>query len=133
MMAELAGGLRHSSAGEAARVSRPSACRMVHRETSRLGALLAYANGMRTLLALLRRFLVRRVGRVWSSGGEQLSAVEYEAISLMAYEGRAAYRRAREQADYCREMGSLRGAIFWNRVAAEVARPTGPLRTKARQ
>ena len=133
MMAELAGGLSLRSAGEAARVSRPSDCRMVHRETAGLEAPLVHANGMRTLLALLRRFLVRRAGRDRSHGGEQLSAVEYEAISLIAYEGRAAYRRAREQAGYCRAMGSLSGAIFWNRVAAEVARRAGPLQTRARQ
>ena len=88
---------------------------------------------MRTLLTVLRRFLVRRADRDRSHGREQLSDVEYEAISLIACEGRAAYRRAREQAAYCRAMGSLSGAIFCNRVAAEVARRTGPLLTWARQ
>jgi hypothetical protein len=88
---------------------------------------------MRTLLALLRRFLVRRVDRDRSHGGEQLSAVEYEAITLITYEGRAAYRRAREQAHYCSAMRSPNSAIFWNHTAAEVARRTGPLRTQARQ
>ena len=30
-----------------------------------------------------------------------LTVIEYEAVSLIAYEGRAAYQRAREQAEYC--------------------------------
>jgi len=81
-------------------------------------------------LAILRHLLVRNAGRDRSHPGEQLSAVEYEAISMIADEGRAAYRTAREQADHCRRMGSPSGAIFWNRVAAEVARRTGPLRTR---
>ena len=81
---------------EAVLASRPSARHTVRQETASLGALLTHANGMRTLLALLRRFLVRRAGRDRSHGGEQLSAVEYEAITLITYEGRAAYRRPRE-------------------------------------
>jgi hypothetical protein len=56
-----------------------------------------------------------------------LTAVEYEAVALIAYEGRAAYDRACEQAEYCRASGSEDGYMFWSHVAAEVA-----LRTKGR-
>ena len=54
-----------------------------------------------------------------------LTAVEYEAVSLIAYEGRAAYERAREQASYCSSRGSEQGSQFWSEVALEVARRTG--------
>jgi aspartate aminotransferase-like enzyme len=53
--------------------------------------------------------------------------VEYEAVSLIAYEGQKAYARAREQARYCRGRGSEDGFRFWSAVANEVA-----LRTKGR-
>ncbi|MBL0408313.1 hypothetical protein JKG68_31020 [Microvirga aerilata] len=53
-----------------------------------------------------------------------LTAVEYEAVCLIAYEGREAYARAREQADYCRSLGSPSGTLFWSQVAAEVGRRT---------
>lgn len=62
-----------------------------------------------------------------------LTAIEYEAVSLIAYEGRAAYARAREQAEYCLGRGSESGCRFWSEVAVEVARRTGmpnPGRTK---
>jgi len=54
-----------------------------------------------------------------------LTVVEYEAVSLIAYEGRAAYIRAREQAEYCLSRGSEAGCRFWSDVAVEVARRTG--------
>jgi hypothetical protein len=54
-----------------------------------------------------------------------LTAVEYEAVCLIAYEGRAAYSRARQQAFYCRAMGSEQGFQFWSDVAAEVDRRAG--------
>ena len=38
-----------------------------------------------------------------------LTVIEYEAVSLIAYEGRAAYQRAREQAEYCLSRGSESG------------------------
>jgi len=53
--------------------------------------------------------------------------VEYEAVSLIAYEGQKAYGRARDQARYCRGKGSEEGFRFWSEVADEVA-----LRTKGR-
>ncbi len=56
-----------------------------------------------------------------------LTAVEYEAVTLIAYEGQKAYARAREQARYCRRQGSEDGYRFWSVVADEVA-----LRTKGR-
>jgi hypothetical protein len=54
-----------------------------------------------------------------------LTAVEYEAVCLIAYEGRDAHARAREQAAYCRSRGSLSGTSFWTEVAAEIAWRTG--------
>ena len=54
-----------------------------------------------------------------------LTVIEYEAVSLIAYEGRAAYERAREQAEYCLSQGSEAGCRFWSDVAVEVARRTG--------
>jgi hypothetical protein len=58
-----------------------------------------------------------------------LTVVEYEAVSLIAYEGRAAYQRAREQAEYCLSRGSETGCRFWSEVAVEVARRTGKMST----
>ena len=55
---------------------------------------------------------------------EGLTVIEYEAVSLIAYEGRAAYVQAREQADYCLRRGSKSGCRFWSEVAVEVARRT---------
>lgn len=54
-----------------------------------------------------------------------LTVIKYEAVSLIAYEGRAAYERAREQAEYCLSQGSEAGCRFWSDVAIEVARRTG--------
>jgi hypothetical protein len=59
-----------------------------------------------------------------------LTVVEYEAVSLIAYEGRAAYQRAREQAEYCLSRGSETGCRFWSEVAVEVARRTGMTTTR---
>jgi hypothetical protein len=59
-----------------------------------------------------------------------LTVVEYEAVSLIAYEGRAAYERAREQAEYCLSRGSESGCRFWSDVAVEVARRTGMTSTR---
>jgi hypothetical protein len=53
--------------------------------------------------------------------------VEYEAVSLIAYERHEAYARACEQALYCRRRGSEDGFRFWSAVAKEVA-----LRTSGR-
>jgi hypothetical protein len=55
--------------------------------------------------------------------------IEYEAVSLIAYEGRAAYQRAREQAEYCLNRGSEAGCRFWSEVAVEVSRRTGKMNT----
>jgi hypothetical protein len=57
----------------------------------------------------------------------KLTAVEYEAVTLIAYEGRNAHARACEQAEYCRHRGSEAGAQFWSQVAHEVR-----LRTRGR-
>jgi hypothetical protein len=59
-----------------------------------------------------------------------LTEIEYEAVSLIAYEGRAAYARAREQAEYCLSKGSEAGCRFWSDVALEVARRTGMTNTR---
>ena len=59
-----------------------------------------------------------------------LTVIEYEAVSLIAYEGRAAYQRAREQAEYCLSQGSESGCRFWSDVAVEVARRTGMTSTR---
>jgi hypothetical protein len=59
-----------------------------------------------------------------------LTVIEYEAVSLIAYEGRAAYQRAREQAEYCLSRGSETGCRFWSEVAVEVARRTGMTSTR---
>jgi hypothetical protein len=54
-----------------------------------------------------------------------LAAVEYEAVCLISYEGRAAYARARQQAFYCRSQGSEQGFRFWSAVAVEIDRRAG--------
>jgi hypothetical protein len=76
---------------------------------------------MPTLLSWLRARLRRR--RAEPSKG--LTAVEYEAVALIAYEGRDAYARACEQAGYCLDRGSRSGCAFWSKVAIEVAARTG--------
>jgi GGDEF domain-containing protein len=45
-----------------------------------------------------------------------------ESVSLIAYEGRSAYERAREQTEYCLRRGSESRCRFWSEVALEVAR-----------
>ncbi len=65
-----------------------------------------------------------------------LTEVEYEAITLIAQEGRGALAKAREQAAYCRRRRSEQGAEFWMRVAHEVAlrtngKPPPPARAAA--
>ena len=55
---------------------------------------------------------------------EGLTVIQYEAVSLIAYEGRAAYAQAQEQAEYCLRRGSEPGCRFWSEVAVEVARRT---------
>ena len=78
---------------------------------------------MRWILKHLGELMARLSRRKPPHSG--LSAVEYEAVCLIAYEGRAAFHQACEQALYCRAMGSPSGVIFWEEVAAEVARRTG--------
>jgi hypothetical protein len=80
---------------------------------------------MRQFLRSIRKALVSLAKR--PPGHQGLTAVEYEAVCLIAYEGRGAYARACEQADYCRSMGSPSGTVFWTQVAAEISgEPTGP-------
>jgi hypothetical protein len=76
---------------------------------------------MLKFLSLIRNWIMprRRLAR------SELTAVEYEAVCLIAYEGRAAYARARQQAFYCRSRGSEQGFRFWSEVAVEVDRRAG--------
>ena len=74
---------------------------------------------MLKLFHLIRQLFRRR------PPASDLTVIEYEAVSLIAYEGRAAYERAREQAEYCLGRGSESGCRFWSDVAVEVARRTG--------
>ena len=76
---------------------------------------------MRHILRRVRALLWRRAPSQPQVGG--LTAVEYEALTLIAYEGGS----AREQAEYCRQRGSEPGAQFWSQVAYEVR-----LRTRGR-
>ena len=76
---------------------------------------------MPMLFSSLRSWLHRRQAPPL----ETLTAVEYEAVTLIAFEGRNAYRRACEQAGYCLERGSKSGCEFWSKVAIEVAAPSG--------
>lgn len=75
---------------------------------------------LKVLLSWLRSTVPGRKRRA-----EGLTAIEYEAVTLIAYEGRDAYGRAREQADYYGKRGSPDGSKFWLEVAAEVALRTG--------
>jgi len=75
---------------------------------------------MRAIIHFIRS-LFRRGSRA-NEGG--LTEIEYEAITLIAQEGRGALARAREQAAYCRRRGSERGHEFWMRVASEVSMRT---------
>ena len=74
---------------------------------------------LRALLAALRARIRPRRIEAPEDGG--LTAVEYEAVTLIAYEGQGAYARAQEQARYCRRAGSESGFRFWSQVADEVA------------
>ena len=79
---------------------------------------------MRQLLRSIRQALVSLVRGAPSNKG--LTAVEYEAVCLIAYEGRGAYACAREQADYCRSLGSPSGTLFWSQVRLRLGgEPTG--------
>ena len=80
---------------------------------------------MRHILRRVRALLWRRAPSQPQVG--DLTAVEYEAVTLIAYEGGSARARAREQAEYCRQRGSEPGAQFWSQVAYEVR-----LRTRGR-
>jgi hypothetical protein len=77
---------------------------------------------MRQLLRSIRKAMKSLVRRTPSNKG--LTAVEYEAVCLIAYEGRKAYARAREQAEYCCSMGSSSGSLFWTQVGIEIGRRT---------
>jgi len=77
---------------------------------------------MKRLIGSIRTLLSRRPRTRIQAG---LTAVEYEAICLIAYDGRAAYARARQQAYYCRARGSEQGLRFWSAVATEVDRRAG--------
>jgi hypothetical protein len=77
---------------------------------------------MKRLIRYIRNSLARLTKRRRDDG---LTAVEYEAVCLIAYEGRAAYARARQQAFYCRSQGSEQGFRFWSIVAVEIDRRAG--------
>lgn len=85
---------------------------------------------MKRLIRYIRNALI---GPAKSQPQDGLTAVEYEAICLIAYEGRAAYARARQQAFYCRARGSETGFRFWSLVAAEVDRRAGASARRANQ
>ena len=76
---------------------------------------------MPMLFSWLRSWLRRRQAPPL----ETLTAVEYQAVTLIAFEGRNAYRQACEQAGYCLERGSKSGCEFWSKIAIEVAARTG--------
>jgi hypothetical protein len=77
---------------------------------------------MKRLISYIRSSISGLTKRRHQDG---LTAVEYEAVCLIAYEGRAAYARARQQAFYCRARGSEQGFRFWSTVAVEVDRRAG--------
>jgi hypothetical protein len=79
------------------------------------------------MIARLLDWLRRKLGSPTRSeqAHSGLTEIEYEAVSLIAYEGRHACARAREQVEFCRKHGSSRGVLFWSRVAIEVERRTG--------
>ena len=77
---------------------------------------------MRRLIHYIGNALAQLTKRRQDDG---LTAVEYEAVCLIAYEGRAAYARARQQAFYCRSQGSEQGFRFWSAVAVEIDRRAG--------
>ena len=106
---------------------------------------------MKRLTEYVRALLPRRPMLQTEAG---LTAIEYEAICLITYEGgaaisdgplpllehavgacgfRAAYARAREQAFYCRTRGSEQGFRFWSAVATEVDRRAGARAKSAKQ
>ncbi len=87
---------------------------------------------MRRLLAKITRMLIRRKREMSPAAQEPgLTAVEYEAVALIGYEGQEAYTRACEQARYCRARGSEDGFRFWSEVAREVRlRTKGHMREK---
>lgn len=82
---------------------------------------------MRSLVALLQALINQVHARFYGKPEAGLSEVEYEAITLIAQEGRGALAKAREQAAFCRRRGSEQGQKFWIQVANEVS-----LRTKGK-
>lgn len=82
---------------------------------------------MRALITLLQALINKVYARLYGPPKGGLTEVEYEAITLIAQEGRAALSRAREQAAFCRRRGSEKGRLFWTQVANEIS-----LRTKGR-
>lgn len=78
----------------------------------------------RLLILLLSLWRPAARDRTRSAKHDGLTAVEYEAVTIIAYEGRKAYARACEQARYCRRNGSAEGFQFWSEVAGEVRRRT---------
>jgi hypothetical protein len=85
---------------------------------------------MKRLIGYIHKALARVTRRRPQDG---LSAIEYEAICLIAYEGRASYTRARQQAFYCRARGSEQGFRFWSAVAVEIDRRAGASAGKAKE
>ena len=68
--------------------------------------------------SLFRRFRARR------KTAQGLTAVEYEAVTMMDLEGRAAFEVACEQSWECQFRGSPAASDFWASVAVEIARRT---------
>ena len=82
---------------------------------------------MRALVTLLQSIINKVYARLYGPPKGGLTEVEYEAITLIAQEGRAALSKAREQAAFCRRRGSEQGRLFWMQVANEIS-----LRTKGK-
>jgi hypothetical protein len=77
---------------------------------------------MKRLICYIRNFLARLTK---SRRDDGLTAVEYEAVCLIPYKGRAAFARTQQQAFYYRSQGSEQGFRFWSAVAVEIDRWAG--------
>ena len=88
---------------------------------------------MRRVLSAIGALFCRLRARRTTAQG--LSAVEYEAVTMIDLEGRAAFDVACEQSWQCQFRGSPAAGDFWASVAVEIARRTrqGPQRTLVRR
>lgn len=77
---------------------------------------------MHGIFNLLKRFLARSRRQ---PTGASLSAIEYEAVSLIAYEGRERSDERGNKLTTAEEREAHKGQSFWDEVAAEVKRSIG--------